>query len=106
MRVAHVDSRKVIVTDKRHTQASPLYEETYARLAEVIPPLARERVVVMGGFIASTEEGTASTLGRGGSDFTASHRRRGDRRGRDPDLDRCRWHADQPTPPFCRADIA
>jgi aspartate kinase len=72
MRVVHVDSRKVIVTDKRHTQASPLYEETYARLAEVIPPLARDRVVVMGGFIASTEDGNASTLGRGGSDFTAS----------------------------------
>jgi len=72
MRAAHVDSRKVIVTDKRHTQASPLYEETYARLAEVIPPLARDRVVVMGGFIASTEDGNASTLGRGGSDFTAS----------------------------------
>jgi aspartate kinase len=68
----HVDSRKVIVTDKRHTQAAPLFPETYRRLAEVIPPLARNKVVVMGGFIASTEEGVTSTLGRGGSDFTAS----------------------------------
>jgi len=72
MRAVHVDSRKLIVTDKRHTQANPLYEETYARLARTIPPLASEHVVVMGGFIASTEEGTATTLGRGGSDFTAS----------------------------------
>jgi aspartate kinase len=72
MRVVHVDSRKVIVTDKRHAQAIPLYEVTYERLANVIPPLTKEHVVVMGGFIASTEDGITTTLGRGGSDFTAS----------------------------------
>ena len=68
----HVDSRRVIITDHRHTQAAPIYSETYARLAEMLPPLARDRVVVMGGFIASTEDGVTTTLGRGGSDFTAS----------------------------------
>src|SRR5205823_8436173 len=31
MKTAHVDSRRVIVTDHRHTQAAPLYPETYAR---------------------------------------------------------------------------
>ncbi|MDP9169628.1 MAG: aspartate kinase, partial [Acidobacteriota bacterium] len=68
----HVDSRRVIVTDHRHTHAAPLYAETYQRLAEKLPLLASEKVVVMGGFIASTLEGVTSTLGRGGSDFTAS----------------------------------
>jgi aspartate kinase len=68
----HVDSRKVIVTDRRHTQAAPLFAETYRRLAATLPPLAQDKVVVMGGFIASTEDGVTSTLGRGGSDFTAS----------------------------------
>ncbi len=68
----HLDSRRVIVTDHRHTQAAPLYHETYKRLAATIPALADENVVVMGGFIASTLEGVTSTLGRGGSDFTAS----------------------------------
>lgn len=68
----HLDSRKVIVTDHRHTQAAPLFQETYRRLAATVPPLAAEKVVVMGGFIAATEEGVTSTLGRGGSDFTAS----------------------------------
>jgi aspartate kinase len=68
----HVDSRRVIITDHRHTQAAPIFSETYQRLAQVLPPLAREKVVVMGGFIASTEEGVTTTLGRGGSDFTAS----------------------------------
>jgi aspartate kinase len=68
----HVDSRKVIVTDHRHTQAAPLYPETYRRLAQTLPPLAAEKVVVMGGFIGATVTGVTSTLGRGGSDFTAS----------------------------------
>ena len=72
MKTAHVDSRRVIVTDHRHTQAAPLYAETYARLAKVIPPLAKDKIVVMGGFIGATEDGVTTTLGRGGSDFTAS----------------------------------
>jgi aspartate kinase len=72
MNAVHVDSRKVIVTDNRHTQASPVCAETYRRLAETIPPLARDRVVVMGGFIGATMDGVGTTLGRGGSDFTAS----------------------------------
>src|SRR5690242_17310551 len=68
----HVDSRKVIITDHRHTQAAPIYGETYRRLENTIPRLAQDRVIVMGGFIGSTEDGVTSTLGRGGSDFTAS----------------------------------
>src|SRR5438105_6946061 len=72
LNAAHVDSRKVILTDGRHTQATPLFEQTYAKLAAVIPPLTEHHVVVMGGFIAATEDGVTTTLGRGGSDFTAS----------------------------------
>jgi aspartate kinase len=68
----HQDSRKYIVTDNRHTQASPMYPETYARLCTDVAPIAARHVVVMGGFIASTLDGVTSTLGRGGSDFTAS----------------------------------
>jgi len=69
---AHLDSRRVIVTDRRHTQAAPLYPETYFRLAQTIPPLLDGSVVVMGGFIAATADGVTTTLGRGGSDFTAA----------------------------------
>jgi aspartate kinase len=72
MKAEHLDSRDVIVTDRRHTHAAPLFSETYARLAETIPPLTESAVVVMGGFIGSTEDGVTTTLGRGGSDFTAS----------------------------------
>jgi aspartate kinase len=68
----HIDSRDLIVTDRRHTHAAPLFPETYKRLAETIPRIAARSVVVMGGFIGSTEDGVTTTLGRGGSDFTAS----------------------------------
>jgi aspartate kinase len=68
----HLDSRQVIVTDRRHMQAAPLFAETNARLAATVPALARGRVVVMGGFIGATLEGVTTTLGRGGSDYTAS----------------------------------
>ena len=69
---AHLDSREVLVTDNRHTEAAPLLTQTYSRMAATIPSLAADQVVVMGGFIGATEEGITSTLGRGGSDFTAS----------------------------------
>ena len=72
MPAVHLDSRRVIVTDRRHTQAAPIFPETYARLAAIVPPLSEQGVVVMGGFISSTEDGVTTTLGRGGSDFTAS----------------------------------
>lgn len=68
----HVDSRQVIVTDDRFTQAAPLYDETYQRMVQVLSPVANGQVVVMGGFIAATRQGITSTLGRGGSDFTAA----------------------------------
>ena len=72
MKTEHVDSRDVLVTDRRHTQAAPNFPETYTRLQKAIPPVAAYSVVVMGGFIASTEDGVTTTLGRGGSDYTAA----------------------------------
>ncbi|MGD0669818.1 MAG: lysine-sensitive aspartokinase 3 [Bryobacteraceae bacterium] len=72
METEHLDSRDLIVTDKRHTQAAPLFPQTYARLTATVPPLAAKSVIVMGGFIGATEDGVTTTLGRGGSDFTAS----------------------------------
>ncbi|MBZ5674310.1 MAG: lysine-sensitive aspartokinase 3 [Acidobacteriia bacterium] len=72
MNAAHVDSRSVIVTDRRHTQAAPLFDETNRRLRETLVPMLDHSVVVMGGFIASNEDGVTTTLGRGGSDYTAS----------------------------------
>jgi aspartate kinase len=72
METAHVDSRQVVITDSHYTQAAPVYPLTYARMSAVVAPLARDKVVVMGGFIGANESGTTTTLGRGGSDFSAS----------------------------------
>ncbi len=73
MEAIHVDARTVIVTDGRHTNAMPLLPESYDRLREVIGPLVRQnKIPVMGGFIGATEGGITTTLGRGGSDFSAA----------------------------------
>jgi aspartate kinase len=69
----HVDSRHCIVTDNNFGKAVPHFEETDARLEEIVTPqLGHGRVPVMGGFIGSTREGVSTTLGRGGSDFSAA----------------------------------
>jgi aspartate kinase len=67
----HVDARRVILTDDCHTQATPLYWETYAKLRR-LKELYSDRVPVMGGFIGATASGATTTLGRGGSDLSAS----------------------------------
>ena len=70
---AHVDARTCIVTDARHGQASPVWDVTEQRLQEALSPLLEcGRVPVLGGFIASTGDGVPTTLGRGGSDFSAA----------------------------------
>jgi aspartate kinase len=70
---AHVDARRCIVSDANFGKAVPQFEETGMRLKEIVAPLLEHgRVPVMGGFIASTREGVSTTLGRGGSDFSAA----------------------------------
>ena len=71
MMTRHIDSREVILTDDQFTCATPLYWETFARLRRTVSLSARDRVVVMGGFIGAAAEGATTTLGRGGSDLTA-----------------------------------
>jgi aspartate kinase len=68
----HIDARRVIVTDRRHTQAAPLIAETTTRLLQQVAPLTASRVVVMGGFLGGTVDGVTTTMGRGGSDYSAS----------------------------------
>ena len=72
LRTQHVDARRVIITDDRFTEAQPLFPRTYAAIRENVMPAAEDSVIVMGGFIGSTIEGQTTTLGRGGSDYSAS----------------------------------
>lgn len=69
----HVNARECIITDERHGQASPLWDETSERLHRaIVPLLERKQIPVLGGFIGSTADGVPTTLGRGGSDFSAT----------------------------------
>jgi aspartate kinase len=69
----HVDARECVVTDERFGKASPLMDVTASRLEEAaLPHLNAGRVVVMGGYIGSTLSGITTTLGRGGSDYSAA----------------------------------
>ena len=68
----HFDSRKLILTDDRFTDAQPLLWETYAKIRWSLPHALKKAVAVAGGFIGSTANGRTTTLGRGGSDLTAA----------------------------------
>ena len=68
-----VDSRECIKTDGAHTRANPLFEETNQKLELKVRPLVCSgKVPVMGGFIGSTKAGITTTIGRGGSDYSAA----------------------------------
>jgi aspartate kinase len=69
----HVDARTCIITDSNYGKAVPLEGPIEAKLAELVLPLVvAGRTPVMGGFIGSNAEGITTTLGRGGSDYTAA----------------------------------
>jgi aspartate kinase len=69
----YVDARKAVVTDGEHMAAAPQFQETTAALmTHADPPLAAGRIPVLGGFVGATAGGVTTTLGRGGSDFSAA----------------------------------
>jgi aspartate kinase len=69
----HVDARTCIITDAQHMKAIPQDDLIAQRLRQhVLPHAEAGRVVVLGGFIGSTPDGVTTTLGRGGSDFSAA----------------------------------
>jgi aspartate kinase len=68
-----VDARSVIRTDGRFGAASPLEDVTTRQVGEHLVPVVRDGAVpVIQGFIGATVNGVTTTLGRGGSDFTAA----------------------------------
>lgn len=70
---ANVDARECILTDNQHGAASPIFAETFNRTRAVLEPILESRQIpVLGGFIAATSSGVTTTLGRGGSDYTAA----------------------------------
>jgi len=69
----YVDARRCLTTDDTHGRATPLLRETEHRTrAELLPLLQDGLAPVLGGYIAATRDGVTTTLGRGGSDYTAA----------------------------------
>lgn len=66
-----LDSRKLVKTDNNFTAAVPLMEQTGELIRGAVSP-APNKLFVAQGFIASNLDGTTTTLGRGGSDYTAT----------------------------------
>ena len=68
-----VDARQILITDAQHSRAVPQVDEINDRLQIRVKPLIEQgRVPIMGGFIGATREGVHTTIGRGGSDFSAA----------------------------------
>lgn len=70
MKAEYVDARDLIKTDSQYGRARVLTEETNCRIREHFS--GRDKIQIITGFIASTMGGESTTLGRGGSDYTAS----------------------------------
>ena len=68
-----LEATELIVTDGEHGRAEPLMNQTHAKAsARLLPLIAEGAVPVVTGFIGATQEGTLTTLGRGGSDYSAT----------------------------------
>ncbi len=68
-----LDSRRIIKTDATYTEAVPdMAASREAVAAQVRPLLERGQIPVLQGFIGADAEGNTTTLGRGGSDYTAA----------------------------------
>jgi aspartate kinase len=68
-----IDATELIVTDDRYQAANPLMAETQARASERLQPLLAQGITpIVTGFIGATRVGVTTTLGRGGSDYSAA----------------------------------
>lgn len=68
-----IDPTRLILTDARYTEATPDPAGTKKRCEQFLSPVvARGVIPVVGGFVGADEHGVTTTLGRGGSDLTAS----------------------------------
>jgi aspartate kinase len=68
-----IDARRVMITDEQFTRAAPNHAAIERAAGEHLRPVVDAgRLPVMGGYIGATAKGVTTTLGRGGSDYTAA----------------------------------
>jgi bifunctional aspartokinase / homoserine dehydrogenase 1 len=73
MRAQAVLATELIVTDDHFGSAAPLMDFTRQRLQQRVLPLVKRGVIpIITGYVAATEQGVTTTLGRGGSDYSAA----------------------------------
>ena len=90
-----VDATELVVTDDNFQSANPLMTETGRKAQDRLQPLlSAGQVPVVTGFVGATEDGATTTLGRGGSDYSAAILGQAICCDRGLDLDRCRWGHD------------
>lgn len=69
-----VDTTRIIVTDDRHSNARPIFHLSKQNIEQNLTPLLQHKIVpIVTGYIGATEKGAVTTLGRGGSDYSATY---------------------------------
>ncbi len=71
LKAAHKDTRELIITSSKYTNATVDFEVTNSNIKKYFST-SKAPITILGGFIAKNKQGETTTLGRGGSDFTAS----------------------------------
>jgi aspartate kinase len=73
LKARQIDARRLIVTDEEYGAAAPIWSETEKLIQIELQPLIEAgEIPVLGGFIAASRSGETTTLGRGGSDYSAA----------------------------------
>lgn len=68
-----VDARSFMITDEQYTKAVPQFDVIERKLRDIVQPkINNGYVVISQGFIGSTTNGITTTIGRGGSDYSAA----------------------------------
>jgi aspartate kinase len=68
-----IDATELIVTDGHYGNARPLEAETFKRTSTRLQPLLKARIVpVVTGYLGAARDGSVTTLGRGGGDYSAA----------------------------------
>ena len=71
--ISHIDARQIIKTDSNYSEAEVRITDTTQAIEQFCKPLfSNHDVVITGGFIGSDSSGNTTTLGRGGSDYSAA----------------------------------
>lgn len=72
LRARYVDARECVKTDENYGSAAPLADTARRSQERLVPVIESNEIPVLGGFIGSTAKGVTTTLGRGGSDYSAA----------------------------------